>query len=123
MHELSLAQAVVDAVAERLGEAEVATVTLEIGKLSGVVVESIRFCFPIVADGTTLAGATLVIEEPPGAARCRDCGREFELDDPILLCPGCDGANVAVESGGDFRIRSVEVSRACVPPAGVPDRS
>lgn len=123
MHELSLAQAVVDAVTERLGEAEVATVTLEIGKLSGVVVESIRFCFPIVADGTILAGAELVIDEPPGAARCRDCGRAFELDDPILLCPGCDGANVAVESGGDFRIRSVEVKRSCVPPVAAPNRS
>lgn len=120
MHELSLTQAVVDAVTEKLGDTEVTTVTLEIGRLAGVVVDSIRFCFPIVADGTTLAGATLVIEEPDGAARCRDCGREFAATDPILLCPGCDGANVAVESGGDFRIRSVEVRRACVPPAGVP---
>jgi hydrogenase nickel incorporation protein HypA/HybF len=117
VHELSLTQAVVEAVADKLGDTPVARVTLEIGRLSGVVVDSVRFCFPVVADGTMLAGAELVIIEPPGAARCRDCGREFELDDPILLCPGCGGANVAVERGDELRIRSVEVRRECVRPA------
>jgi hydrogenase nickel incorporation protein HypA/HybF len=123
MHELSLTRAVVDAVTERLGAAEVTRVTLEIGTLSGVVVDSIRFCFPIVADGTTLAGARLEIVEPRGAAACRDCGLEFDVDDPILLCPDCGAANVAIRSGSELRIKSVEVRRACVPPAGVPTRS
>lgn len=117
MHELSLTQAVVDAVAEKLGDTPIARVTLEIGRLSGVVVDSVRFCFPVVAQGSTLEGADLVIIEPPGAARCRDCGAAFELDDPILLCPGCGGANVTVDTGDELRIRSVEVRRECVRPA------
>ncbi|HEU5474971.1 MAG TPA: hydrogenase maturation nickel metallochaperone HypA [Actinophytocola sp.] len=117
MHELSLTQAVVDAVEERLGDARISCVRLEIGKLSGVVADSVRFCFDLVVEGTTLAGARLEIDEPSGAARCRDCAEEFTVDDPIVLCPACDGANVAVLSGQDMLIKSVEVSPACVPPA------
>jgi hydrogenase nickel incorporation protein HypA/HybF len=120
MHEMSITQAVVDAVAEKLGDAEVTEVRLEIGKLAGVVVDSIRFCFDLVAEGTTLHGARLVVDEPPGLARCRPCGTEFEVDDPIVLCPACDAADVDVRSGRDMRIVSVEVRMACAPPAAAP---
>jgi hydrogenase nickel incorporation protein HypA/HybF len=117
MHELSLTQAVVDAVADRMGDAEIACVRLEIGKLSGVVVDSIRFCFDLVAEGTLLQGARLEIDEPSGHAHCRDCPAEFDVDDPLVLCPGCESANVDVRSGRDMRITSVEVRSACAPPA------
>lgn len=120
MHELSLTQSIVDAVADRLGDAKVTSVRLEIGKLSGVVVDSIRFCFDLVTDGTSLQGARLDIDEPSGACRCRECGEEFGVDDPIVLCPACDGANVEVLSGRDMRIRSVEVSRECAPRVAAP---
>jgi hydrogenase nickel incorporation protein HypA/HybF len=117
MHELSLTQAVVDAIAERMGDARVTSVRLEIGRLSGVVVDSIRFCFDLVAEGTTLHGARLEVDEPSGQARCRACDLEFTVDDPIVLCPACDSANVAVLSGCELRIISVEVEAACAEPA------
>lgn len=116
MHELSLTQEVVNAIAERMGDARIECVRLEIGKLSGVMVDSIRFCFDLVAEGTIVEGARLEIDEPSGHARCRECATEFDVDDPIVLCPACDAANVDVLSGRDMRIRSVEVSSACAPP-------
>ncbi|MFL6142100.1 MAG: hydrogenase maturation nickel metallochaperone HypA [Labedaea sp.] len=122
MHELSLTQAVVDAITDRMGDARITCVRLEIGRLSGVVVDSIRFCFDLVAEGTTLHGARLEIDEPSGRARCRACATEFTVDDPIVLCPGCDSANVAVLSGLDLRILSVEVDTACVEPAAARPR-
>ena len=120
MHELSITQSIVDAVAEKLGDAEVTTVRLEIGKLSGVVVESIRFCFDLVTDGTTLAGARLVVDEPSGHARCRECATEFDVDDPIVLCPACDASNVDVRAGRELRIISVEVRSSCARPVAAP---
>ena len=120
MHELSITQAVVDAVAERLGERRVTRVRLSVGKLSGVVVDSVRFCFDLVAESTTLEGAVLEVDEPPGHCRCVDCATEFEVDDPLVLCPGCAGANVDVLSGRDMRIVSVEVSTACAKPVAAP---
>jgi hydrogenase nickel incorporation protein HypA/HybF len=120
MHELSITQAVVDAVAERMGERRVTRVRLSIGRLSGVVVDSVRFCFDLVAEGTTLAGAVLEVDEPAGHCRCADCGTEFDVDDPLVLCPACVGANVDVQSGRELRIVSVEVSTACATPAAAP---
>ncbi|HEX3789637.1 MAG TPA: hydrogenase maturation nickel metallochaperone HypA [Pseudonocardiaceae bacterium] len=122
MHELSIAQSIVDAVVERLGEAEVTCVRVEIGRLSGVVADSVLFCFDLVAEGTPVQGARLEISEPGGRGRCRDCGREFDVADPIVLCPGCDSADVDVLSGRDLRIKSVEVKTACAPPAVVATR-
>lgn len=113
---MALTEAVIDAVVAKLGDTRVTAVRLEIGKLSGVSVDSIRFCFDLVVADTTLAGARLDIDEPSGAARCRDCATPFAVDDPIVLCPGCGSANVSVEAGRDMRIKSVEVSRECVPP-------
>lgn len=108
MHELSITQDIVDAVAARTGGAAVKSVRLEIGKLSGVVADSVRFCFEVICAGTALEGATLDITESPGRARCHDCGGEFRLDDLILLCP-CGSANVEVLAGRQLRINSVEV--------------
>ena len=108
MHELAIVQSVVDTIGERLGEARVSRVTLEIGRLSGVVSDSVRFCFDLVAQGTTLDGATLDIVEEPGRATCRTCGSDVELTDLIALCP-CGSADLNISSGGQLRIREVEV--------------
>jgi hydrogenase nickel incorporation protein HypA/HybF len=120
MHELSLTQSAVDAIIERVGDSRVERVRLEIGKLSGVVVESVRFCFDIVVAGTALEGARLEIDEPVGDGRCRACGTAFATDDPIVLCPGCGSANVEMRNGRDVRIRSVEVSMSCARPVAAP---
>lgn len=120
MHEMAVTMAVVDAVVGEVGDARVTEVRLEIGKLSGVVVDSIRFCFDLATEDTPLAGARLVVDEPSGRARCRPCGTEFAVDDYIVLCPACDAADVAVSAGRELRIVSVEVSRACAAPAAAP---
>lgn len=109
MHEMAITQSVVNAIVEKLGDATVTGVTLEIGRLSGVVPDSVRFCFDVLCAGTTLDGARLDIDEPAGRGHCRDCGAEFALDDFILLCP-CTSANVEVLAGRELRIRSVEVA-------------
>lgn len=120
MHEMSITLSIVDEITGRLGATPVTAVRLEIGKLSGVVVDSIRFCFDLATEGTTLAGARLVVDEPLGHARCRPCGREFDTADPIVLCPDCTASDVDVRAGRELRIVSVEVSKACAAPAAAP---
>ena len=109
VHELSITQSVVDAVAQHVDGARVLGVRLRIGRLSGVVPESVRFCFDLLADGTCLQGARLDIDEPPGRALCRSCGTEFDLHDLVLLCP-CGSAEVTVVAGRELSISSVEVA-------------
>lgn len=109
MHELSLTESVVSAVSERLPGAKVVRVRLEIGRLAGVVSDSVRFCFEIVAAGTALEGAALEILEPPGVAQCRECDAMVELADNVLLCT-CGSANLEVLSGTEMLIKEVEVA-------------
>jgi hydrogenase nickel incorporation protein HypA/HybF len=116
MHELSITQSVVGAITSRMGDAAVLRVRLEVGKLSGLVPDAVRFCFEMVAAGTTCAGAALEFDEPMGVARCRTCGTEFDTADILPLC-GCGSADVAVLGGTELRIKEVEVRRPCARPA------
>jgi hydrogenase nickel incorporation protein HypA/HybF len=109
MHELAITESVVATVAERVPGARVTCVRLEIGALSGVVADSVRFCFDLVTEGTNLEGASLEIDEPAARCLCHGCGAEFAPDWPILACP-CGSADVAVLSGLDLRILSVGVA-------------
>lgn len=109
MHELSITQSIVAAVAERLPDARVVGVRLEIGMLSGVVVDSVRFCFDLVTEGTNLEGARLRVDQPAGRFRCRRCAAEFGHDFPIATC-ACGSTDVAVLAGQELRIKSVEVA-------------
>jgi hydrogenase nickel incorporation protein HypA/HybF len=111
VHEYGITESVVTAVAERLPDATISCVHLEIGSLSGVSADSVRFYFGMAAEGTNLEGARLEIREVPARCRCGACGTEFEPDGPIPLCQ-CGSAGAAVLSGGDMRIVSVEVASA-----------
>ena len=72
MHELSIAQSIVEMVGERAGDARVHRLTLVIGRLSGVMPDALRFCFDVCTEGTVLEGAVLEIIEPSGRGRCPD---------------------------------------------------
>jgi hydrogenase nickel incorporation protein HypA/HybF len=109
MHELAITQSVVEAVLEKTGNRAVSTVRVTVGRLAGVVPDAMMFCFDLVTAGTTLEGARLEIDQPPGRAQCRACGGEFELADLILLCP-CGSADVDVTNGRQLQVSSVEVA-------------
>jgi len=109
MHELAITESVVSGVCERVEGAKVVRVVLQIGKLSGVVPDSVRFCFDVCAAGTLMEGAQLEIIEIEGRASCRDCRAEVRLDDIIGLCR-CGSANLALLSGDELRVKEVEIA-------------
>jgi hydrogenase nickel incorporation protein HypA/HybF len=110
MHELAIAQSVLDTIIARIGDRQVREVRLEIGRLSGVSADSLRFCFELAAVGTVVDGAALDIVEPPGRAHCLTCSDEFVMLDHILLC-ACGSSDVRLTAGDELRILSVEVGR------------
>jgi len=109
MHELAIAESLVDAVLERTADRQVTVVRIRVGRLSGVVPDALDFCFEIAVAGTRLEGAVLVIEQLTGRAACRTCGDDFDLADLILLCP-CGSADVEVLAGRELMLGSVEVA-------------
>jgi hydrogenase nickel incorporation protein HypA/HybF len=109
VHELSITQSVIDAVATRTGERRVQRVTLAVGRLSGVVASSVEFYFDLCSAGTPLEGAKLEIIDIPGLASCRSCGAQVELEDMIALCT-CGSADLEILGGEDLTIKEVEVA-------------
>ncbi len=81
MHEMSLAEGVlqlVEETAQRENAQRVKLVVLEIGRLSSVEPEALKFCFEAVTHGSIAQGAALEIIDVPGSAgacpaprRCR----------------------------------------------------
>jgi hydrogenase nickel incorporation protein HypA/HybF len=108
MHELGIAQEIVAIVSDRAAGARVTRVVLEIGKLAAVLPDAVRFCFELCVEGTSLEGASLVIIETPGLARCRECGRDVSLDRPFGRCE-CGGADLEWLSGEQLKIKEFEV--------------
>lgn len=112
MHELAITRNIVEACRERAGSARVLRVTLEIGTLTCVMPEALRFCYEIVTDATPLAGSELEILRLPGISRCRDCGGEVILHDPLSCC-SCGSVHLTPPEGGDeLRIRSMDIEEA-----------
>jgi len=119
MHELSITHSVVAICAERAAEqgmdTRVTRVTLEVGKLSAVMPDALRFCFEICAKDTVVEGAQLEIIEIPGRARCRDCGGEVALSELFGRCR-CGNANLDLIAGQELKIKHMEVAE-CAQPA------
>lgn len=112
MHEMSLAEGVVQ-VLEQSARAEgfnrVRKVWLEIGRLSQVEVESMRFCFEAVCRGSIAEGAELEIIEIEGRGWCHGCEKQFDYHARYDPCPHCQGYQVQMVGGDEMRIKELEV--------------
>ena len=109
MHELGIVQQVLEIAAERSGGAKVTRLVLEIGRLSMVMPDAVRFAWDVATPDTVAEGARLEIIETPGLARCRGCGAEVPLEKPFGRC-GCGGTDLDWLRGDELRIREMEVA-------------
>jgi len=123
MHELSIAASILDIVRQHVPEAaipEVALVRVRVGSLSGVVAESLAFCFEALVTETPLGRARLDIEHVPSICACGECGHRFEPEAMIFLCPACGSGRTRVESGADLQVVHVELAAPPPAPGGQP---
>lgn len=113
MHELGITQNIIAIVTEQAKGQRVQRVLLEIGKLSAILPDAIRFCFDICAAGTIVEGATLEILEPPGLAKCCECGASVYLEHPFGVCD-CGSRQLELKSGAELKIKEIEIEEVCV---------
>lgn len=106
MHELSIAESIIETVLTHAPDQPISIVRVRIGRLTAVVPDSLEFCFELAAAGTTLEGCRLEIEIRDGRARCRSCAEEFVLPDLVLLC-ACGSADLEVLAGRELQVASV----------------
>jgi hydrogenase nickel incorporation protein HypA/HybF len=109
MHELAIAQAIVDIAAANARGRRVVQVDVRAGHLRQVVPAALQFSFELVAEGTVVQGAALVLEEVPPGGRCRACGTEGALEALPLRCPACGALDVEVTSGEELLVDAIEI--------------
>ncbi len=113
MHELSVAQHLIELAceaAEREQAARVCKLTVKIGALAAIVKESLQFSFELVAEGTLCAGAELEIIELPLVVRCTACDADQTLTDVLnFACPACYAPCSEIVSGQELDLVSMEI--------------
>jgi len=111
MHELSVANSILDLVRPYVPEGTpVLAVRVRIGDLSGVVAESLEFCWTAIVPETPLRGARLEIEKIPFRVKCEECGEESESSYGLAMCPRCNSARTRVLSGTEMEVLDIELS-------------
>jgi hydrogenase nickel incorporation protein HypA/HybF len=108
MHELGITQEIVAIATDRAGGAPVKRILVEIGRLTAVLPDAVRFCFDLCAEGTPLAGAALEIVEVPARGRCRACRAEQAFTVPFGVC-ACGATDFEWLTGEELRVTLVEV--------------
>ncbi|HID56208.1 TPA: hydrogenase maturation nickel metallochaperone HypA [Candidatus Poribacteria bacterium] len=122
MHELSLAQEIAHLVlnvAAQKGAKSVLRIELEIGELSFLSLEQVKFWLKACLEGTIASKAEVILLTVKPVVRCDSCGYEGDIQVeetevlhfilPVLLCPGCGSDRVEVVQGRDCILRRIEV--------------
>lgn len=112
MHELSLLENVRDilqdhAIAENFTYVE--KITLEIGQLSCVEPEALRFAFDVVMKESIAAKAELILSEQEGLGICQQCNKPTPLANLYDPCQFCEHPFVKVTQGHEMKIKDLMV--------------
>jgi hydrogenase nickel incorporation protein HypA/HybF len=111
MHEFSVTKSLVDLCNQEADRNEITNVykiNLKVGKFTGFSPNSIEFYFEHLKVNTKCRHASITFEEIPIRIKCSDCRKEYEIDDPVLLCPKCGSDKIELISGREFYVASIE---------------
>jgi hydrogenase nickel incorporation protein HypA/HybF len=114
MHELSVAQSLIEAATEAItenGGVRAIRIRVRIGLLSGIVPEALRFSFDLAAEDTPCNGAELEIETVPVTVMCSHCNAAQVVTDIYRFsCPKCGSPTPQLLTGRELDLSSIEIS-------------
>jgi hydrogenase nickel incorporation protein HypA/HybF len=113
MHELSIAQNIIEIVYDNLNEHQktsVKSVRVKIGKLNNILPDSLVFGFEALTQNTDLDGAVLEIEHLPIKIKCTDCGAVSTCDNFLFSCENCGGNQIKILSGDELLVSEIELN-------------
>jgi hydrogenase nickel incorporation protein HypA/HybF len=131
MHELAIADRLVDRALATAREADadrITALTVELGTATHLLPDQVRFCLEAVAEGTLAEGADVSVEGVPARGEC-ECGWAGDLDTlsatvagvPDRRCPDC-GTAVELVAGRECRLTGVTVPDQSTDRTSRPDR-
>ncbi len=112
MHELSIAQNIIQIVNSSVEQDKLALVdkiNLKIGLLSNVLKESLLFSYKSITENTALENSSLNIEILPIKIECNNCSESSTTNDFIFNCPICKSNSISVVGGDELIISSIQL--------------
>lgn len=112
MHEMSLCENIREIIVEQArteGFSRVNCVWLEVGPLSCVEPDALRFGFDVVMRGSVVEGAKVEIMTPTATARCLACETMATIQQRYDPCPHCGAGPMEMITGDALRISKLEV--------------
>ena len=113
MHEMGIAMEIIDiakaSVPADMQGARIERINLQVGKLSAIVIDSLRFCFDLAVKETPLEGTELEIEELDVVVRCKKCQTRWTVTEPVFICKACQSGDIEIITGRELEIKSIEI--------------
>lgn len=109
MHEMGLAQGILQVVLDVAAGQKVRNISLLVGNRQMVAPDSLEFSFRLAAEGTEAADAVIALEQVPTTLRCRQCGAQAQADRPPWSCRRCGAIEVEMLSGDELSVEAVEL--------------
>ena len=112
MHELGTVFYVIQEVEKVVEEnhlTQVASVTLEVGEVSGIIPYYLTDCWQwAIQKSQYLKEAELKIETVPAVTFCEDCKQTYPTVKYAKICPYCQSENTYLVTGNEYVIKEIE---------------
>jgi len=121
MHEISIARAIIESVldaAKKNNAKKVTEVYIEIGELTALNPDQLKFIFETITQGTAAQGAFFNISIIKPSIRCKKCSYDGSLEFfeklhsfiPVIKCPQCDETDVDIIAGRECCVTKIKIS-------------
>ncbi|MBW9221074.1 hydrogenase maturation nickel metallochaperone HypA [Methanothermococcus sp. SCGC AD-155-M21] len=119
MHELSYATSMLNTILDTVNNYDdfkdksikkVSKINLEIGELTFINIEQLKFAFEVVSQSTLCEGAEIEVEHIKPKVLCNNCGYEGDLnakDEFDIACPRCQSLSLKIKGGKEFNIKNI----------------
>lgn len=122
MHELAMASSIVDAIlntAKKNDAIKVTEAVLEIGDMTMLNPEQLRFMMSILSEDTMLEDAEIIINMIPIEIECESCGfqGESKTDEnqdhlmAVARCPECENTQVHIIKGQECNVKTIKIEK------------
>ena len=112
MHELGTIYYVIDAVEKLMVEnnlTKVASITLEVGEVSGIIPEYLQDFWVWARAKTEFFKETeLKLEKLDAVTYCQDCAKTYPTMQYGKTCPYCQSGNTFLVTGNEYNIKEIE---------------
>lgn len=112
MHEMAIAEGILDitlAYAARDAATKVNIISVLIGEMTNIEVESLKFCFTSLAKATIAEKAILNIKKMPLIVECKSCKVKQTVQQYCFFCQSCGSPDIKLLSGRELQVEYLEM--------------